>query len=285
MEKIHIVSSGTPTPTPKRFGTCYVLQTDDDFLMFDCGPAATHKLVKVGIFPTQVEYLFFTHHHFDHNSDYPCFLLCRWDQSIGKESVLKVRGPSPTEWITERLFGNEGAFSHDWKARVGHPGSQQVFLNRGGTLPRPAPSVDAEDVKPGEILKTDQWKVSATHAKHMDPFLETLAYRVDTPNSSVVFTSDCGLCESVVELAKGTHTIVVNCWDHQNAMDTAVSSSIAGTIEAGQFAKKAGAKTLILTHQGANLCQAGSREKAVSDISKLFGGVIIFAEELMTIEL
>ena len=106
--------------------------------------------------------------------------------------MLKVRGPYPTKWITERLFGNEGAFSHDWKARVGHPGSQQVFLNRGGSLPRPAPSVDVEDVKPGEILKTGLWTVSATRAKHMDPFLETLAYRVDTPNGSVVFTSDSG---------------------------------------------------------------------------------------------
>ena len=54
MEKIHIVGSGTPTPTPTRFGTCYVFQIDDEFLMFDCGPAATHKLVKLGIFPTQV---------------------------------------------------------------------------------------------------------------------------------------------------------------------------------------------------------------------------------------
>ena len=44
--------------------------------MFDCGPAATHKLVKAGLYPTQVDNLFFTHHHFDHNIDYPCFLLC-----------------------------------------------------------------------------------------------------------------------------------------------------------------------------------------------------------------
>ena len=70
MVKIHIVGSGTPTPTPTRFGTCYVLQIGDEFLMFDCGPAATHKLVKLGISPTQVEYLFFTHHHFDHNSEH-----------------------------------------------------------------------------------------------------------------------------------------------------------------------------------------------------------------------
>ena len=38
--------------------------------MFACGPAATHKLVQSGLHPTEIDNLFFTHHHFD----YPCFL-------------------------------------------------------------------------------------------------------------------------------------------------------------------------------------------------------------------
>lgn len=135
MTKIHILGAGTPTPTPERFGSAYVVDTGDDLVMFDCGPAATHKLVKSGLFPTQIDHLFFTHHHFDHDADYPCFLLCRWDQSIGKEEVLKVRGPSLTEKITEGLIGEDGVFAHDWKARVGAPVSQRVFENRGGTLP------------------------------------------------------------------------------------------------------------------------------------------------------
>jgi len=53
---------------------------------------------------------FFTHHHFDHDVDYPCFLLCRWDQSIGRENRLQVFGPTLTERITERLIGERGAF-------------------------------------------------------------------------------------------------------------------------------------------------------------------------------
>ena len=285
MQKIHIIGAGTPTPTPTRFGTCHVLQINNEFLMFDCGPAATHKLVKLGIFPTQIEHLFFTHHHFDHNGDYPCFLLCRWDQSTGEEKRLTVRGPSPTEWITDRLIGEDGAFCHDWKARVGHPGSQKVFSNRGGSLPRPAPIVDAYDIEPGEILQTNHWTVTAARAKHVDPFLDTFAYRVDSEYGSVVFTSDTGFCESVIELSKGARTIIVNCWDHQEAMDAAIIEIIAGTLVAAKLARDAGAKTLILAHQGSNLCRPGSREKAIADISKVFRGEIIFSKELMTIDL
>ena len=121
MAEIYTLGAGTPTPTPTRFGSSHVLQLGDELLMFDCGPAATHKLVKAGLFPTQVDYLFFTHHHFDHDIDYPCFLLCRWDQSIGKENELQVFGPDLTERITEGILGENGLFAHDWKARVNHP--------------------------------------------------------------------------------------------------------------------------------------------------------------------
>ena len=71
MSKIYFVSSGTPTPTKSRFGTSYVLQLGYEFLMFDCGPAATHKLVKLGLFPTQIDYLFFT----DEGKGYPNWLV------------------------------------------------------------------------------------------------------------------------------------------------------------------------------------------------------------------
>ena len=75
-----------------------------EYLMVDCGPAATHKLVQMGIFPTRVDYLFFTHHHFDHDVDYPCFLLCRWDQAAGKANVVVIG------WgLWQRRFGGADA--------------------------------------------------------------------------------------------------------------------------------------------------------------------------------
>ena len=66
MAKIYLLGTGTPTPTPTRFGSSHVIKVSDEYLMFDCGPAATHKLVKAGLWPTQIDYLFFSHHHFDH---------------------------------------------------------------------------------------------------------------------------------------------------------------------------------------------------------------------------
>ena len=169
---IHVLGAGTPTPTPARFGSAFALEIGDEQMMVDCGPAATHKLVKAGLWPTDIDYLFFTHHHFDHDIDYPCFLLCRWDQSTGAENTLRVFGPTLTERITRGILDeNEGVFAHDWKARVGHPLSQRIHQNRGGTLPRKPPHVQATDVGPGHVFSGSDWEVTAAPAEHVPAVL------------------------------------------------------------------------------------------------------------------
>ncbi len=281
MSILYLLGTGTPTPTKSRFGTSYVLQLDKDYLMFDCGPASTYKLVKIGLFPTQIDYLFFTHHHSDHNADYPCFLLCRWDQSIGKEHQLQVWGPPPTKWITERLIGADGAFSHDLKARVEFPGSQNVHVNRGGSLPRPKLSLDVSDIGHGKVTGHNHWAVTAARAKHVEPWLESLAYRVDSDKGSIVFTGDTNSCESITRLAHGADVLIVSCWDHQETMEAngEVLGQI-GTLDAAKMAQDAGVKKLILSHTGPQLSKPGSREKGIRDIARIYQGEIIFGEEL-----
>lgn len=286
MARLYLLGTGTPTPTPVRFGTCYVLEIDGEHLMFDCGPASTYKLVKAGLFPTQIDWLFFTHHHFDHDADYPCFLLCRWDQSHGQEKRLKIFGPPPTRRITQQLIGPEGAFADDWKARVGAPVSQHVHKNRGGSLPRPQPAMDATDIGPGPVAEGDKWKLTAAPAQHVEPWLTSLAYRLESGGKSICFAGDTQPCKGVAELAGGCDVLVVNCWDHQRSMDSnGEATGQTGTMDAANMGKDSAAKKLILTHTGPRLCVPGSRERAIADIGAVYGGEIIFAEELMALPL
>jgi ribonuclease BN (tRNA processing enzyme) len=285
MKKLFFLGAGTPTPTETRFGSAYVLQIDDEFLMFDCGPAATHKMVKAGLFPTRIDHLFFTHHHFDHNVDYPCFLLSRWDQSIGEENRLNVYGPWPLLQITESLIGENGVFTHDWKCRVEHPGSQEVFVRRGGELPRPGLDISVKEIGDQEVIRTDRWTVKTARVRHIDPWMPTLAYRVEAGGSSIVFSADTGPCKAFDRLALGADTLLIHCWDHQENMDSALAGMIAGTLDAAEMARDAGAGQLILTHQGSNLCRPGSMERGIKEMSAIFDGEIVFAKELMVLEL
>lgn len=296
MSTLYILGGGTPTPTPDRFGSSYVIELDDhkSKIMFDCGPAATDKLVKAGLWPTDIDYLFFTHHHFDHDVDYPCFLLCRWDQSVGSENTLKVFGPKPTEKLTHDLIGENGAFAHDWKARINAIPSQHVYVNRGGTLPRNPPTISdtkikkpwisPKDIVAGDTINESNWTVETAVAEHVQPYLDSIAYKLTANNISIVFTGDTQPCESVTNLAKNADIMVCMCWDDQESMDKYQESTGQCSAEgAAKMAKDANVKKLVLSHMGKHISTHGVLENALGNAAKIFDGEIVFAEELMKI--
>ena len=236
--RLHVLGAGCPHPVPHQYGSAFVLDVDGDFVMVDCGPATTHKMCLMGIATTKVGHLLLTHHHFDHNADFPCFALTRWDMSTGKEPPLKVCGPRPTRAFVERLLGPEGAFFVDWQSRIKHPVSQAIHKRRGGSLPRPAPAIEARDVGPGEIARTDSWVATAARVHHVEPWLESLAFRFDTQRGSIVFAGDCGDCKELRQLAQGADTLVVACV--YVGRTKAYADIITGTAEVADIARATG---------------------------------------------
>ncbi len=283
---LYILGSGAPAPTPERYGSSYVLKVGDEYLMFDCGPATTYKLVRMGMTPMQIDHLFFTHHHFDHDVDYPCFLLTRWDSGAGQENKLSVYGPKLTEQLTERILDEEvGAFAHDWLARINHPLSLTAYTDRGGVLPRKPPSLDAKDIGPGKVTQGKDWEVVSAPAEHVQPWLDSLAYRVNTSEGSFVFTGDTTPCETVAELAKGADVIVFVCVGIEAELsDRPEKKYMAGTVGVGSLAQKAGAGKLVLVHNR-GIAGHGRMERAVADVASVYEGEIIFGEELMEVPL
>ena len=279
-----ILGAGVPTPTRRRWGSSYLLEIGSESILVDCGPAATLKLLRTGRSPVDVERVFFTHHHFDHNADFPCFVLTRWDQASAAPP-LEVVGPPPTTEFVHRLFdGQEGVFRYDWHARTKSPTSQRVYVNRGGTLPRPPLAVRSTDIEPGFAAAGEEWRVRAARTVHMQPYMESVAYRFESESGSVVFTGDTSLCDDVLELAGGAHTLVCMCWDHEENMNSSGEApGQSGTRTAATYARDAGVERLILTHIGGNLAAPGSLERGVADVSRIYDGEVVVAEELVTL--
>lgn len=281
--QLHVVGNGCPAPTPEHFGSSFVLEVGSECLMIDCGPATTYKMTLMGISPGRVGHVFFTHHHFDHNVDFPCFALTRWDQSKCTEPPLKVFGPSPTRAFVERLLGEQGAFVDDWKSRVEHPVRLAIFKRRGGVLPRPAPAVEAKDAGPGETVRTDSWAARATRVHHVEPGLESLAYRFDTGHGSIVFAADCGDCPALRELARGADTLVIGCV--YVGRSKKYSDIITGSGEAADVARASGVRRLILSHAAPGFSKPEMKQKAIADAAQSFKGNILFPDELTTVDL
>jgi ribonuclease Z len=249
--------------------------------MFDCGPAATHKLVKAGISPKKMSHLFITHNHFDHNADLPCFLLTWWDQFTGNEKPLQVFGPPPTQEVVSRLIGEEGAYAVDWKARVAHPMSQTAYLHRGGALPRRPPSIAARNIGVGPVCSGDSWEVVAGPVEHIQPLAGCLCYKIRTPEETVVISGDTRLCDGYQEFVKGADTLLQMCIHHQEYLDAnPLGSAMTGTKHAAQIAAEAGVKKLVLVHQGFDLDTPAGKKRALNEVRAIYKGKVVWGEEM-----
>jgi ribonuclease Z len=283
--RVIILGSGTPTPHTARWGTSFLVGIGGEWMMFDCGFAATYKLAKAGFMATQVDNLFFTHHHSDHDADYPSFLLTRFDMSIGKENELNVYGPTLTEQLTERLLGEGvGAFWHDIVARTNHPLSLGAYVERGGKLPRRAPKINARDIGPGTIATGKNWEITAAPVEHVQPYLDSLAYRIDSDEGSIVFSGDTRPCTSLTNLAYGADLLVMECIRLESAHEgNAYGDSETGTYGAGQTAKDAGVKRLALVHQIPAMDEPVMHAQALKEVTSVYEGPVIWGDELLEV--
>lgn len=287
--RLHLLGCGYPPPAGSgdrtRHGSAFLLELGRVFLMIDCGPATTYKMARMGIGAKKVNHVFLTHHHFDHNVDLPCFALVRWDLCKGSEPPLKVYGPPPTRSFIEQLFGEKGAFFPDWNSRVTHPVSVELYQNRGGVAPRPAPAFEVRDVGPGKVEETASWTATAARVHHVEPTLVSLAYRFDTDQGSIVFAGDCGDCPELRKLAQGADTLVAPCVRVGSAKSPSyLDGIIMGTDEVREIAKAAGVRRVVLTHNGS----ANSPEKKkphIEAVGEVFSGEVLFPDELTTIDL
>jgi ribonuclease BN (tRNA processing enzyme) len=147
------------------------------------------------------------------------------------------------------------------------------------------PTVGTHDIGPGLVFEKEGWKVTAAPAVHVQPWLDSLAYRLDSPEGSVVFTGDTQPCDTVIELAKGADVMLCMCWDDQSIMnENGEDVGQCGTTGAAEMAQAAGVKKLVLSHMGPHLSKHGPLEKGIGDVRGIFKGEIVFAEELMSFE-
>lgn len=288
-----ILGAGTPGLSATQYGSAYVINVGSDRLLFDCGPATTYKLLKMGMAPAEIGYLFFTHHHYDHNADYPGFLLSRWDTGYGEVAQLQVFGPQYTEQLTDRLINPEtGAFAPDIRARINHPVSVKGYQQRGGALPRTPPVVSVKDVGPGPVCRGEGWEVVCAATQHVQPWLGSLAYRLNSGEGSVVFTGDAGPGRSLIELARGATTLVAMCHMSRSQAREEEREANLGTISAGRVAQEAGIERLVLVHStraiGAETLgepAPGQAERVVAEVASQFDGEIVLGKEFLRVPL
>jgi ribonuclease BN (tRNA processing enzyme) len=281
-----LLGTGTPAPSVERQSSGYLIDIDGSLLVMDHGPGAHHRLIESGYRAVDVTHAFFSHLHYDHCMDYDRLVLQRWDQGADRIPDLQVFGPSPLERMTQLLFGEDGVYGPDIRARVEHQSSLDVFVARGGTLPRRRPAPVVREVAPGDAIAGPGWRVTVGQASHVQPQLACLAYRLDTDDGSICYSGDSGRTDAIVELARGCDVLI-----HMNHHFTGTEPTPSYRAACGnhrdnaETAARAGVKALVLTHVLPQIDVPGVREQIVHEIRQVFSGRVIWGEDLMRLTL
>jgi ribonuclease BN (tRNA processing enzyme) len=283
---VTLLGTGTPAPSLTRQSSGYLIDVGTDVIVWDHGPGAHQRLIESSHRSIDVTHAFFTHLHYDHCMDYGRLVLQRWDQGAGRIADLQVYGPPPIARMTEQLFGPDGIYGPDIRARTEHRSSLDVFEARGGTLPRKRPAPRVTEIHAGSVVEGSGWKITAGHAQHAQPYLECLALRLDTNEGSLCYTGDTGLSDAVVALAKGSDMLIaMNHYYSGTEPSTAYRAATGNHSDNALLAQRAGVKVLVLTHLLEQIDRPTIREQIVHEIRKVFDGKVVWGEDLMRLTL
>lgn len=283
--KLTLLGTGTPSPSLKRSSSGYLLEIGDDVLVLDHGPGAHQRLLQTGTKATDVTHFFLTHHHYDHCLDYPRLLLQRWDMGADLIDDLQVFGPRNTRRMTDLLIGKEGVYAADIAARINHQGSIDIFEARGGTGRRQRPDPVVHEVKPGDVIEGKCWTATVGVTSHVQPDLDCLGYRFESGGQTICYAGDSGgVCDTVVELAGGADVLIHMCHYFSGTEPTTIYRKVCGNhLDTAEVARRAGVRTLVLTHMLEQIDQPGIRERIIGEMSQIFEGTIIWGEDLLQV--
>jgi ribonuclease Z len=283
MEVILLGTSGGGLLVPDRHLMSQVVIVDGEPLLFDCGEGATRQLVKADISPQQVKHLFFTHYHLDHITDYAYFVFTTWLE--GRDQNLQVYGPPEIKRITDLLFGENGAYRQDQTARYEIKGSQDTMRERTGRGLSKI-EVDVTEFERGGLVgATEQWRVTAAPTQHVQPYMDTYAYRIDARGGSVVIAGDTAPTQSVIDLARDADILVHECSAPKDVIDRYGYEQLHTWPEAAaKLASEANVRKLVLVHFFRQTDHPDTLAAMAAVIRDNFAGAVHMGHDLMRIE-
>jgi ribonuclease BN (tRNA processing enzyme) len=257
-----------------------VVVNDTPFVI-DCGAGVSHQLVAAGVPIPSVKYIFISHHHSDHNLEYGNLFYNAW--AAGLSTPIHSFGPRGLEAMT-RTYWELNKF--DVETRIEDEGR-----------PDPRPLLIAKDIADdGVVLQTADVKVTAFRTPH-PPISDNFAYKFETPDGTIVFSSDTAYNPKLAEFAKGADVLVHEAL-YLPAVDRLVIKTKNGatlkkhlldshttTEDVGRIAAAAGVKVLVLSHFVPGDDPEVTDDDWTRDVKKNFSGRIIVAKDLMQLAL
>lgn len=272
--QVVILGSGSPIPAPDRAGPSTLVRTSIGDLLFDAGRGVLLRAAGVLTGAPTLKAVFLTHLHSDHTTDLNDVITTRWAMSF-EPSPLSVFGPVGTATL---VAATETMLQQDIGYRLAHHDN----LNW-------RPDTEVIEVTDGIVLEEGDVRVTAAPTDHA-PVHPTVAFRVDDGDRSVVLAGDTVPCEGLDRLAAGADALVQTVIRRDQIEALGIPRLLdvidyhSSVPQAGATARRAGVATLVLTHMVPPV-QPGGEHEWIEQARSTFGGEVVLAEDLTTIEL
>jgi ribonuclease BN (tRNA processing enzyme) len=257
-----------------------LVMVNDTPFVIDCGMGVSHQLVTAGVPLESVKYIFISHHHSDHNLEYGNLVYNAW--AAGLSTPIHSFGPKGIEEMT-RIYWELNKF--DVETRIADEGR-----------PDPRPLLIAKDItEDGVVLQTPDVKVTAFRTPH-PPIVDNFAYKFETPDGTIVFSSDTNYNPKLAEFARGADVLVheaiylpwvdrlVTRVKNGATLKKHLLDSHTAAEDVGRIADAANVKVLVMSHLVPSELDV-TEELWSGEAKKHFNGRIIVARDLMELKL
>jgi len=252
---VTVLGSGSCVPLKERYPSSYFIcpRLVPSGWLVDVGSGAIQRLIDVGKSHLEIECVFISHVHPDHISDLLPLL-----QALNYTPGFKRTDPF-------YIYGSEDI-------------KKYLDFNMELALPL-TPDFPMEFVllKDKMKLERDGLSLEARSLKHP---AKTLGFRWNIEGCILVYGADTGPCEGISKLAKDADLLILEC----SFLKDNPKHHHLTTYQAGEIAKNAGVKKLLLSHFYPEVLEIKKEEKEKEVRESGYKGEIIFAEDLMFIE-
>ena len=240
--QIILLGTGTPYPDPNASGPATAVVVGKRVFLFDAGAGVMRRINAARLPISGPEAVFITHLHTDHTLGYPDVILTSW--VMRRTTPLPVYGPRGLRLMTRHLIS---AFAEDIKIRT-------------EGLEREVPGgyrVKVHEIKSGVVYNRDGVRVTAVRVAH-GSMKESYAYRIDTPDRSILISGDTAPSEALVRASRDLDVLIHEVY---SPLHLAPEKRPGGKywpqymrefhtsdVELGQLAARIKPKLLILTH-------------------------------------
>jgi len=268
------VGRGTSWPTSN------LLVVNGKPYLVDAGLGVTRQVCNAGFMPFDINRIFITHHHSDHNLELGGFLHTSW--ASGVISDVRVFGAPGLDDLLKHFMLSQG---FDIDIRVGDEGVADL-----------REIVSWQEFEEGDVYEDENVKVSSLRVIH-PPVHHCYALKFECAAGTVVFGADTTYHPPLAEFAKDADILVheamfvpgakelcekakafkPHLWEHFEASHTACE-------DVGRIATQANTRNLVLNHFVPDIGDLGaSAEDFRQAVATSFDGQITVGEDLLEV--